>query len=178
MNTGKSTVGQIIGERSKLERASLDHHRWRYYEEQGFTRDEMQRLDELSGPQGVIDYWKRFDVHAVDRFLEEHTSGVLDFGAGHSVYDDLDDLETVRARLEPFPNVVLLMPSPDPEESFEILKQRTELRIKDVEVTEYLMTTGAMHDLAKAVVYTDGCTPEETCQEIMERVEVISMMRN
>ena len=148
MNAGKSTVGQHIAQQHGLKSASLDQHRWRYYEECGFTRDEMRRRDEDHGAQGVIDYWKLFDVHAVDRFLEEHTEGVLDFGAGHSVYDNPADLAAVRARLEPYPNVILVMPSPDPEESFAILTQRSHLKLGGIEATEYLLRNALLQRYA------------------------------
>ncbi len=172
MQTGKSTVAQRLSERLGLPRESLDDHRWRYYEEIGFTRAEMQRIDAAEGAQGVIDYWKRFDAHAVDRLLTEFTRGVFDFGAGHSVYDDPDALERVRVRLEPFPNVVLLLPSPDADESVRILEQRSTPTIGGVELNRYLVTSPASRALAKLVVYTEGKTPEDTRDEILGHIAV------
>ena len=169
MGTGKSTIAQLLAERLGWPRESLDHHRWRYYEEAGFTQEEMRRIDAALGPQGVLDYWKRFDVHAVERLLGEYAEGVIDFGAGHSVYDDPADLQRVRARLAPVANVVLLLPSPDPDESLRILDERTTPAIGGVELTRYLLTHPASRALAKVVVYTEGKTPAETRDEILRR---------
>jgi hypothetical protein len=55
-------------------------------------------------------------------FRHLHAGCVFDFGAGHSVYEDPALFARARAALAPFANVVLLLPSPDPDES--VLRRR------------------------------------------------------
>jgi energy-coupling factor transporter ATP-binding protein EcfA2 len=169
MGTGKSTVGRLLAQRLQLPPESLDTHRWRYYEEAGFQQAEMDRLHHTEGPPGVLRYWKQFDVHAVEQFLREYPRGVLDFGAGHSVYDSELDLRQVERLLAPYANVVLLLPSPDLDESVQILAERNTPKIGGVELNRYLLTHPTSRELAQIVVYTENKTPEETSGEILER---------
>ena len=73
----------------------------------------------------LVFYWKLFDTYAVERVLADHRDCVFDFGAGHSVYESSELFERVERALAPYPNVVLLLPSPDVEESVRILNERT-----------------------------------------------------
>lgn len=59
------------------------------------------------------DNWKPFEAYAVERMMADRPLAVIDFGAGHSVFEDETLFERVRVALEPFPNVVLLLPSAD-----------------------------------------------------------------
>jgi shikimate kinase len=167
MGTGKSTIGRLLAERLAIPQASLDEHRWRYYDEIGFSREEMMRRADEEGPHGVLTYWKQFEAHAVDRVLSEYPDHIIDFGAGHSVYDDETDFERVRQRLAPYTNVVLLLPSPDPDESVRILEERNTRRIDGVEINRFLITHPVAHELARLTVYTEGRTPAETRDEIL-----------
>ena len=56
--------------------------------------------------------------------LQDFDNCVMDFGAGHSVYEDEALFARVEAALEPYPNVILLLPSPDLDESVAILNAR------------------------------------------------------
>ncbi|MEH2063239.1 MAG: hypothetical protein V7K50_13415 [Nostoc sp.] len=49
---------------------------------------------------------------------------MIDFGAGHSVYEDDALFKRVQKVLEPYINVVLILPSPNLEESIQILNER------------------------------------------------------
>ena len=50
--------------------------------------------------------------------------GIVDFGAGHSVFDDKATSEKVRIMLKPFKNVVLLLPCEDEERALNIMAMR------------------------------------------------------
>jgi hypothetical protein len=104
---------------------------------------------------------------------------VIDFGAGHSVYEDAALFARVESALAPFPYVILLLPSPDLDESVAILNERfAALLEREVgEVDPALLTLNAHFTkhpsntrLAKLTVYTEGKTPEETCDEILEKM--------
>jgi hypothetical protein len=105
--------------------------------------------------------------------LAEHARCVFDFGAGHSVYEDAALFARVRTVLEPFPNVVLLLPSPDVDESVLLLRQRDgECVDGGVDFHEHFVKHPSNQALAKITVYTKGKTPDETRDEVLRSLLV------
>lgn len=180
MSAGKSTLAGLLAEKLELPRVEMDDIRWDYYAEIGYDPQEAARLVESDeGMMALIRHWKPFEAHAVVRALEEYRECVFDFGAGHSVYDDEDLLARVERALAPFPLVFLILPSEDLDQSVEILNRRfRELLQREVgQVDERLMALNehfVRHPsnwaLAKYVIYTQGFTPEETCEEILRLI--------
>lgn len=168
MNAGKSTVGRLLAERLDRPEVAIDTLRWDYYKEIGFDPAEQQRLSDLEGFAGVYRYWKPFEMHAVERTLAEH-HGIIHFGAGHSVYEDDALFARAQAALAPYTNIVLLLPSPDLDESVAILRQRMRLMIGGVDHLRHLLTHPSNQELATLTVATDGRTPDEVCREILSR---------
>jgi hypothetical protein len=75
--------------------------------------------------------------------------------------------------LAPFPNVVLLLPSPDLDESVLLLMQRAgECVDGGVDFHEHFVKHPSNQALAKVTVYTKGKTPEETRDEVLGRLLV------
>src|SRR5262249_54170275 len=144
-----------------------------YYREIGFDRPG----EETCGPDGMIA--SRFNVYAVERLLADHRDCVLDLGAGHSVYRDAESLARMQRLLEPYPNVFLVLPSPDLNESAAILKERnlenswlnTFTAESGYDPNAHFLRHPSNFTLAKHVVYTEGKTPEETRDEILAKVE-------
>src|SRR5579875_3150200 len=124
MGAGKTTVATLLAEKLNLPRVSLDDVRFDYYKQIGYDEAAANELEQLHGFLALYRYWKPFEAYAVEKVLAEHSHCVFDFGAGHSVYEDVDLFAHIRTVLEPFPNVVLLLPSPDLDESVFLLKQR------------------------------------------------------
>ena len=125
VRTGKSTIGKLLTERLGIPHVPLDGLRWEYYKEIGYDAELAQCIRETAGFVALVYYWKQFDVHAVERVLEDHRDCVFDFGAGHSIYDSQEQFARVQAAFAPYPNVVLIQPSPDHDKSIRILNQRT-----------------------------------------------------
>ena len=71
--------------------------------------------------------------------------------------------------------VVLLLPSPDAQESIQILNERTKDLVgsfgQGFNWNEHFVRHRSNYDLAKFIVYTKGKTPEETRDEILNRVD-------
>ena len=176
VRVGKSTVGKLLSERLQLPQVSLDELRWDYYQEIGYDPDLAKKIRETGGFVALVFYWKLFDAYAVERVLADHRDCVFDFGAGHAMYESTEMFERVKKTLAPYPNIILLLPSPDVDESVRILNERT----RDLPGSfgqgfnwhEYFLGQEKYYKLAKHIVYTQGKTPEETCDEIMGLVGV------
>ena len=181
MSAGKSTIAHCLAEKLGIPRYEVDEHRLTYYREIGYddaTAAQIYHSEE--GMVGLMRYWKPFEAHAVERVLAEHRGCVIDFGAGHTVHEDEALFERVSRALAPFPHVILILPSPDLNESVRVVNDRfAALLQKEVgavdpallRVNEHFVRHPSNHRLAKIVVYTDGKTPDETCAEVLQKIE-------
>jgi hypothetical protein len=149
----------------------MDSMRWGYYPEIGFDNEKQQEIGEKEGFEGIYRYWKPFEAHAVERLLTDHHDCVIDFGAGHSVFEADDLFARVQKALTPYPNVVLLLPSPDPEESIRVLlTRRSGPPPRQFDLNAHFVRHHSNGDLAKIVVYTEGKTPEETRDSVLAAI--------
>jgi shikimate kinase len=119
--SGKSTIAALLSKKLSLPRRSMDEVRWKYYHEIGYDLDEARHKHNQDGFWGLYRYWKPFEAHAVKRLLQDFRDCVFDLGGGNSVYEDESLFEQVRELLAPYSHVILLLPSPDPDESVQIL---------------------------------------------------------
>ncbi len=185
MMAGKSTIGRLLSERLGLEQKVLDDLRWDYFNEIGYDEAETKRIVAKEGMTGLLAYWKPFEVHAVERVLAEHSDCVIDFGAGYTVQEDEKLFGRVEKALAPFEHVFLLRPSADDLDSVRVLNDRMARLLREEEQPEAMIPevlaaneTFVRHPangrLAKQVVYTEGKTPEETCEEIVELIGVFN----
>jgi shikimate kinase len=172
MHAGKSTVARLLAECWGVRRICMDHVRWDYYREIGYDEAKQKEAYDRGGFAGMVAYWKPFEAHAVERLLSDVKAErcVIDFGAGHSVYEDPALFERVRAAMEPV-TVVLLLPSSDVAESIAILRARRDVLHpkqagQPTEVNEHFLRHPSNASLAKFTVYTKDRTPEQTAEEI------------
>jgi adenylate kinase family enzyme len=175
IGAGKTTLGRRLAERLSVPQVSSDKHCWRYYEELGFS---ALPAEARRGSDGMLA--SRFNVHAVERLMEEYGSRecVIDLGAGHSVYRDAPSLERVRKALAPAPHVILLLPASDQDESWAVLQERnTEndwlngfREAHGYDPNEHFLRHPSNFSLATSVVYTAGRSPEETCDDLLGQI--------
>ena len=171
IGVGKSTLGKLLADALDIPQCPMDQCRWDYYKEIGYDEEFARKLSEKIGFWALYMYWKEFECYAVERLLAEHSNCVIDFGAGHSVYEIGTHFSRVEKALQPYENVVLLLPSPDPDESVRILNERQgKTQPDEMDINEHFIRHHANRDLAKIVVYTDGKTPAETRDEILSLV--------
>ena len=172
IGAGKSTLATLLAERLGVPRCGMDMERWPYMQEAGFdaaVADGIKKRDRHYG--NVFAYWKRFEAHLVERLLAEHRGCVIDFGASQSVYEDAADFARVQNALADYANVVLVLPSPDPAESLRVLKARVWDGVAGgFDFQEHFVHHPSNRRLATLTVYTEGKTPEETCDEILRRL--------
>jgi tetratricopeptide (TPR) repeat protein len=173
VDAGKSTVGRLLAQRLGLPQVAVDTIRWDYYAQIGYDEDYVGALSGRHGFEGVYRYWKRFELYATERVLAEHADCVIDFGGGHSVYEDDALFGRARRALAPFHNVVLILPAPDLDESVRLLRERTGMPPAAggrLDFVEHFVRHHSNHDLATLTVYTQGKTPEETAEDVLGRI--------
>src|SRR5262245_19169953 len=107
IGAGKSTLGKLLSAALRLPQCSIDDVRFGYYEEIGYEESVATLPYEREGFWGLYKYWKPFEAHAVERALVDYPNCVIDFGAGHSVYEDEALFARVKRALSAVPNVVL-----------------------------------------------------------------------
>jgi shikimate kinase len=172
IGAGKSTIGKLLAERLGLPQVAMDKVRFGYYKEIGYDEALAEAIGQREGFAGKYRYWKPFEIYAVERVLSDHRDCVIDFGGGHSVYEDDALFERARRALAPYANVVLLLPSPDLDESVRVLRERRGSPIIDhgLDFDEHFVKHHSNHDLATLTVYTKDQTPDQTCDEIQRRL--------
>ncbi len=180
LGAGKSTVAHLLAKKLGLPQCSVDDVRWKYYEEIDYDKVLASKIAKSDqGVRGQLHYSKPFEVYAVERVLSDHSYSIIDFGASNSVYDDELLFSRVKNALAPYPNVILLLPSPDPAESVKILNARLaqivkakgeEINNELFDLNEYFIKHSSNHRLAKFVIYTKDKTPEEICNEIFQKL--------
>lgn len=180
MSAGKSTIAKRLAQRLGVQRYELDELRWAYYRELGYDQEVASGIARSEeGMLGLIRYWKPFEAYAVERASSEYENCVLDFGAGHSVYEDEELFARVQKALSPFDYVILLLPSPDLDQTVRILNARFSRLLREevgevdpelLRLNEHFVRHPSNHRLAKMTVYTGDRTPDDTCDEILAKI--------
>ena len=164
---GKTTTARIISEKINKPVISLDNLRFDYYKEIGYDHAHMNELHEKAGIMAIFQYGKIFDAYSIERVLEDHQNCIFDFGGGNIVSGYDFDLNRIKKALEPFENVVFLVPSKDNEETLKFIYKRREIKASDRELIEYLVNNHSNYEIAKHTVIVKDKTPEEVCDEIL-----------
>jgi thymidylate kinase len=171
IGSGKTTLAELLHMRTMLPHRSMDLLRWKYFEEIGYDGVTARARYTQEGFWGLYRYWKPFEAHAVRRMLEDFRECIHDFGGSQTVYEDDNLFEQVRRLFAPYPHVILLLPSPDPEESIRILHARnTHASEEQKAVNEHFIRHHSNYDLAKYIAYNGDKTPEQTCDEVLQWV--------
>lgn len=169
--SGKSTIGKIIANSLTKDLYSLDRHRDELYTPFGYDKDLGARIYDKQGLWPFYMYWKQYEYQAVTRILQnarkegdEFHGKVLDFGAGHSVYEDPQELDKVAELMEPYRNVILVMPCEDVKEAVRISEERRGHRL---DLNKHFMEHPSNKRLAKYIIYTKDTTPEECSEKVL-----------
>lgn len=182
---GKSTVAAILARSLKVRVCSIDDVRWKYLDQIGYDRAEAdRRFAEGQNPAEKMAYRERFEAQVIEQVLAAHSYGVIDFGASNSIYENPGLLVRVQTALRGT-NVVLLLPSEDPEESERVLgaRLRALLRAKGEQVSEEILALNAYfirhpsnRQLAQITFYTSELRPEDIAIGIVSSLNVPSRL--
>lgn len=167
---GKSTLGRLLADAVGAPFCDLPSKVADYWLPAGYDREAFRRISQEEGVEAVLRYLAPFEVETLERGLRVHSGSVIDLGAGHSVYDDPAQFARAGELLAPYSNVVLLMPSPDLEESVTILRQRSGFIRNGIAANRFFLLHLLNSGLAKHTVYTIGKTPEQSRDEILRLV--------
>ena len=168
---GKSTIGRVLAQTLSKELYSLDRHRDELYAPYDYDKAHATKLYEEHGSDTLLKYWKYFEFQATSSILrnaqkpgDTFYNKILDFGAGHSVYEDAEQLKEIESLIKYYSNVLLILPCEDVDEAVRITEAR---RGHQLEYNRLFMTHDSNARLARHVIYTKDKTPEENSNEII-----------
>jgi hypothetical protein len=177
MAAGKTTLANLLAKKLGLPHYELDERRWDYYAEIGYDKALAAQIRSEEGFFGLYRYWKPFEIHAVERLGGLHRRGDQLLARAFGFVRMRRCSSTPRPG--PCANVILLLPSTDPDEAAAILKERfieqgkqegSEPSPQTLEMVEHFIKHPSNQRLAKWVVYTYGKSAEQTCDEIIQRL--------
>ena len=172
VKAGKTTIGKLLAERLGRPFMSLDRLERTYTETLGFDPELAALIQTQHGDWARYTYRRQYFAEALMQFLVEYTRGVLELGGGHPILPDPEEQQKVERTLQPFRHVVLLLPSPDLRESLTILKGRQKPEHLNPDLNEELLADDRFLRLAKHVLYTQGKSPNESCEELLAKLGV------
>lgn len=178
VGAGKSTQGQLVAKALNKQSLSLDDVAHDYYVANGFGPSEFQEAKKDKGYLAAYRLWWPSLAYAAQQVVKDHMNCVIDFGAGHSHYEDTALFEGVQDALAGYEHTILLLPSADLDRSVSLLRQRCiDTRDRNwihdgYDFIEHWVKDDCNHDLATTTVYTDGKSPEQTCEQILKTINV------
>lgn len=169
---GKSTIGRLLAVSLSKELYSLDRHRDELYAPYNYDKTVAELIYEEQGELAFYEHWTVFEFQAVSHILQNATKKgdkfhgkILDFGAGHSVYEKPEQLAKIEELIRPFQNIVLILPCEDFSEAMQIMETR---RGHKLGLNRHFLEHESNKKLAKHVVYTKDRTPDESAEEVLQ----------
>lgn len=169
---GKSTIGKLLAEALSKELYSLDRHRDELYAPYNYDAARANAIYEKHGDWAFYQHWTVFEFQAVSHILrnarapgEAFYGKVLDFGAGHSVYEKPEELNIIEGYTKPYPNVFLILPCEDVKEAARIMEDR---RGRALGLNRHFLEHESNKRLAKHVLYTRDRSPSDCAEEMLE----------
>lgn len=176
VGAGKSTQGKLIAKALNRQSVSLDRIAEDYYKANGFGRSQFDKTKNEKGFLAAYRQWWPSLAFAAQQVVKDYTNCIIDFGAGHSHYEDKSLYTEVKESLAGCQHIILLLPTEDLDRSVSLIKDRSiDQRDMDwvfngYDFIERWVKDDCNHALATVTIYTDGKTPEETCEEILKAI--------
>ena len=172
VGAGKSTQGQLVAKALNKPSLSLDSVANKYYEANGFVSSHFHEMKSELGYLAAYRYWWPSLAYAAQQVVREYPDCVIDFGGGHSHYEDESLFMNVSAALSCYSNIILLLPSPNLDKSVLLLRERNSRNWvhNGYDFIEHWVKDDCNHRLSTMTIYTDGKKPEETRDEILNTI--------
>jgi len=177
---GKTTLAERIARLLEWPRLSLDEMQRTYLKEMNNFAQVEQVMHKEKSTSPLLQPYHAYVVERAFQDLQRSPQAhVVEFGYGHSVYEDSTYISRVTEALSRYPNTFLIVPSPDPQEAADLLygnimshplKRYVATRETIYEINEHAVRLYSRYPLAKHVVYTKGSTAEQTCDYILNLV--------
>lgn len=171
---GKSTIGKLLASTLSKELYSLDRHRDELYAPYGYDQALADKIYEEQGGWAFYQHWTIFEHQAVRHILKNARKPgdpfygkILDFGAGHSVYEKPEQLDEIVKLAKPYNNIIYVLPCEDVEESVKITEAR---RGHKLGFNKHFMEHESNARLAKHVIYTKDKAPEESADAVIQLI--------
>lgn len=159
MGTGKSTVAKLL--KNKIE--GIDR----------ISLDDRERLKILYKKERKFGNFKNFEFVLTGTVLSSlNKPYIIDFGAGHSIYENEILRSQMKKMCSQFKNIILLLPSKDKAKSREILAERRKIKLgshKDQDNWHFI-TAENNYEIATNILYEENKKPEDISREIMKLV--------
>lgn len=170
---GKSTVARLLSEQTGLPRRSTAEINLDNYAAIGYDKKKGEQIWTEQGERAGNEYMRPFNAQAVHDLLAQPGDAIYDLESEYVALGEPALVEQLATDLQPFENVVLLMPSPNLEASLPILRQREATNLEsNSKVNDFFLQHPSNQLLAKKVFYTAGHTPEETADEIIANMDL------
>ena len=167
MNVGKSTTAAWIARATRAPHLSLDDQGQRWHRNNQAAYKKAMAIPPSEPENDKL--FKLAEAQSVEQCLHSARETIIDFGAGQSVYRQPELFKMVQSALEG-QLVVLLLRSIDLEISRRTLYERCRYNLPDCALTDFFLDNPSNRRLAQVVVYTNGKTPIEVANEVLERV--------
>jgi len=168
IGVGKSTVAPLVGDRLGRPTIEVDSLRGDLYGTLGYDNSKADEILQRDGISGLTRYWKPFEIALVEHAVSRQPDAVLDFGAGHSHFDD-DELFGRASAVLAAHYVVLLLPSKDVGASADMLadRQPDEYRAVTRELNTEFLRSRSNTALADRVLITGGRSPDAIAADVV-----------
>lgn len=150
---GKSTIAEELHKITNMPRLCLDQ-----------IANKARNTGFKSKFKSVDEFNCYMISEVLKRAQENNMYGIVDFGAGHSVYDDTLIFEEVKSMLKPFKNIILLLPCEDEKRALDIMKNRSTGDTRD---NKKFLESPCNKELATMIIYENGRQPSEIAEEII-----------
>lgn len=161
MGSGKSSVSRKLQELTGMNRVSLDDDK------------QLRKLYEHS--REFKDF-KEFEFYLTSSVLTSlNEPAIIDFGGGHSVYENPIMFYEMKRLIKKFKNVFLMLPSRELDESLEILNDRLSSRKSNLDdsyfINKHFLESGCNYELASDIIYTKDMNIEEVANMILTQIQ-------
>lgn len=171
VGVGKTTVGRLAAKILNMPFVDLDDQRERLYAKTDYSETKAELQYALHGIGGWYRYQKPYELHSVERILEESAGSLIAFGAGQSVYETAEQRNAFRALVAPVRHTFLLIPYSGLAESLDFLSKRVanpdEQTLNQILLPQILEQPFAAH-----TVFVAGKTVQQAADEIVDIVRM------